>query len=254
MKMENINPNFKDNRWSWFICMSCFFGNLLLGGIKRSFGLALPILKSYFDTNTTAISWVASILEGMYYVVGPLASLIANKIGLGLTNVTGSILTGIGLCISTFVPNVYLMMVTYSIICGLGLGFIYLPASVACNYYFEKRIGLATGISKIGYSIGGIVFPLLSHLIISTAGWKAMFYMFACAALFNCGFGAVVHSISISNRQALYKEIENNDINDYNKNIVENEPRNNKNERSENSEDHKATKSSSIQNKVRTSR
>ena len=254
MKMENINPNFKDNRWSWFICMSCFFGNLLLGGIKRSFGLALPILKSYFDTNTTAISWVASILEGMYYVVGPLASLIANKIGLGLTNVTGSVLTGIGLCISTFAPNVYLMMVTYSIICGLGLGFIYLPASVACNYYFEKRIGLATGISKIGYSIGGIVFPLLSHLIISTAGWKAMFYMFACAALFNCGFGAVVHSISISNRQALYKEIENNDINDYNKNIVENEPRNNKNERSENSEDHKATKSSSIQNKVRTSR
>ena len=110
--MENINPKSKDNKWSWFICMSCFFGNLLLGGIKRSFGLALPIIKSYFDTNTTAISWVASILEGMYYVVGPLASIVANRIGMGLTNFTGSILTGIGLCISTVVPTVYLMMVS----------------------------------------------------------------------------------------------------------------------------------------------
>ena len=101
--MENINPKSMYNKWSWVICMSCFFGNLLLGGIKRSFGLALPILKSYFDTNTTAISWVASILEGMYYVVGPLASIVANRIGMGLTNFTGSILTGIGLCISTVV-------------------------------------------------------------------------------------------------------------------------------------------------------
>ena len=250
MTIENVNQNFRDNKWSWFICMSCFFGNFLLGGIKRSFGLALPILKSYFDTNTTALSWVASILEGMYYVVGPLASVIANKIGLGLTNVTGSILTGIGLFISTFVPNVYLMMATYSIMCGLGLGFIYLPASVACNYYFEKRIGLATGISKIGYSIGGIVFPLLSHLIISTAGWKAMFYMFACAALSNCGFGAVVNFISLSNRQALYKEIESDNATNYNQDIEENEQRNGKNEGSENTEIHKAGKSSSIRNKV----
>ena len=248
--MENINPNSKDSKWSWFICMSCLFGNLLLGGIKRSFGLALPILKSYFDTNTTAISWVASILEGMYYVVGPLASLIANEIGLGLTNVTGSILTGIGLCISTFVPNVYLMMVTYSIICGLGLGFIYMPASVACNYYFEKRVGLATGISKIGYSIGGIVFPLLSHLIIDTAGWKAMFYMFACTSLLNCGFGAVVNSISLSNKQALYKEIESSNATNHDQNILGNEQRNGKIENSENSEIHRAEKSSKIRNKV----
>ena len=87
----------KDKGWSWFICISSFFGNLLIGGIKRSFGLALPIMKSYFNANTTAVSWVASILEGMYYVVGPLASVIANVIGLGFTNVTGSILAAIGL-------------------------------------------------------------------------------------------------------------------------------------------------------------
>ena len=179
---------YKDGVRGWIVCLSCFVGNFILGGIKRSFGLALPSLKSYFDSDTSSLSLVASILEGMYYIVGPFASVSANKFGLRTTSLIGSILTCAGLLISTTATHVVMMILFYSILGGTGLGFIYLPASVACNYYFEKQRGLATGLSKCGYSIGGIVCPLVANLVISNSGWTAMFYMFSFASFVNCGF------------------------------------------------------------------
>ena len=44
-------------------------------------------------------------------------------------------------------PNVPLLMLTYGVIGGFGLGLIYLPAVVAVGYYFESKRALATGIS-----------------------------------------------------------------------------------------------------------
>ena len=70
-----------------------------------------------------------------------------------------------------------------------------MPASVACTYYFEKRRGLARGISKCGYSIGGIVFPVLANAVLNKSGWKAMFYMFSCVSLTNCGFGCLLEPL-----------------------------------------------------------
>ena len=56
-----------------------------------------------------------------------------------------SIVLGIGL--STLSPNVPVLMLTYGVIGGFGLGLIYLPAVVAVGYYFESKRALATGIS-----------------------------------------------------------------------------------------------------------
>ena len=56
-----------------------------------------------------------------------------------------TLLSGIGL--STLSPNVPVLMLTYGVIGGFGLGLIYLPAVVAVGYYFESKRALATGIS-----------------------------------------------------------------------------------------------------------
>ena len=52
-----------------------------------------------------------------------------------------------GLCLSTLSPNVPILMLTYGVIGGFGLGLIYLPAVICVGYYFESKRALATGIS-----------------------------------------------------------------------------------------------------------
>jgi len=45
----------------------------------------------------------------------------------------------VALLLSTRATSVPLLMVTYGILGGFGLGMVYLPATVACGYYFERR-------------------------------------------------------------------------------------------------------------------
>lgn len=59
--------------------------------------------------------------------------------------IAGSVVSCTGIVLSIFAPNVPVLMLTYGVIGGFGLGLIYLPAVVAVGYYFEERRALATG-------------------------------------------------------------------------------------------------------------
>ena len=69
-----------------------------------------------------------------------------NKFGCRPVCIAGAIFSCLSIVLSTFSPNVGVLMLTYGIMGGFGVGCIYLPAVVACGYYFEKRRALATGL------------------------------------------------------------------------------------------------------------
>ena len=111
---------------------------------------------------------------------------------------------------SIFSPNVPVLMLTYGVIGGFGLGLIYLPSVVAVGYYFESKRALATGISVstlefknfvifyggafqvCGSGIGTFVFaPLATHLL-SLYGWKGANLIFAGLCLSCVAFGALM--------------------------------------------------------------
>ena len=63
--------------------------------------------------------------------------------------IAGAIFSCLSIVLSIFSPNVGVLMLTYGIMGGFGVGCIYLPAVVACGYYFEKRRALATGLFSV---------------------------------------------------------------------------------------------------------
>ena len=85
----------------------------------------------------------------------------------------------VGLALSVLSPNVGVLMLTYGVIGGFGLGLIYLPAVVAVGYYFEKRRALATGISVCGSGVGTFLFAPLSTALLNAVDWKAANLVFA---------------------------------------------------------------------------
>ena len=78
----------------------------------------------------------------------------------------GAVLSWASFSLSVMSPSVGLMMVTYGLMGGLGLGLIYLPAIVSVGFYFERRRALATG-DKTRQSIFGSVSPkILSRVTV----------------------------------------------------------------------------------------
>ena len=109
----------------------------------------------------------------------------------------GSLISGLSLLASTFSPNAYVLLLTYGIFSGIGLGLIILPVSIACNYYFDKRRAFATGIAKTGFSLGGFLYPPMTEYLLELFQWKAVVYMYAGIAFASCFFGALVRPLEL---------------------------------------------------------
>ena len=93
-----------------------------------TFGSILPALKEYYGEGTAVISFVGSVLTGLSLVSGPLASALVDRLGLRAVFMIGSILCGTSLIASTFSPNAYILILTYGVLGGIGLGLIILPS------------------------------------------------------------------------------------------------------------------------------
>ena len=158
----------KENITQFFIRISVivFTKYWFSDGLAYSFGVLLPPLVKDFDSNRGTVSWVGSLLCGVYLMSGPIVGGLVNKFGCRFVCILGSVVACIGkksysnfithflispivpgIGLSTLSPNVPVLMLTYGVIGGFGLGLIYLPAVVAVGYYFESKRALATGIS-----------------------------------------------------------------------------------------------------------
>ena len=196
--VKDLKATVPDGGWGWVVCASCLVGWMAIGGICMSYGIILPSLKAHFRQNTVVISLVGSILIGICGVIGPIVASMANRFGLRVVYMIGSITTGISIIAATFTSNAYVFLILYGVIAGFGIGLIMLPVSVGCNYYFDKRRALATGISKTGVSIGGFVFPPLADILLETFDWKAVAYCFATISFISCVFGALIRPLELA--------------------------------------------------------
>lgn len=65
----------------------------------------------------------------------------------------------------------YQILLTYSILGGLGGALLNVPAYGVIAHFFKRRRGLATGIAATAGSVGGIVFPIFLQAVIPKLGF-----------------------------------------------------------------------------------
>jgi len=183
-KDSSSPPPPPDGGWGWVIVGASFLCNMVLDGIGYSFGIFLEPLEKHFEgAGKGKISLVGSILAGFIMLVGPISSFLVNKFGPRLTCMAGACISAAAIFLSTFSPNVYVLMLSYGVIGGLGLGLMYVPAVTAVGYWFEKKRSLVTGISTCGSGFGTIIFaPVVTFLLAST-DWQWTNRIIACFCL-----------------------------------------------------------------------
>ena len=67
---------------NWFI---------FIDGITSSFGVILAPIMTNFDSNRSTVSWIGSLILGVYHLSGPIVSLLVKRFGLRVVSITGRV-------------------------------------------------------------------------------------------------------------------------------------------------------------------
>ncbi|XP_074652647.1 monocarboxylate transporter 12-B-like isoform X2 [Tubulanus polymorphus] len=186
-----VPPVPPDGGWGWVVVIASLFCNIIVDGVCFSFGIFFIAFQEHFHSTTSATSWVGSLLIGIYLIMGPLASALANKFGCRVITIAGAIITTIAFVMAIMAPNIEILIVAYGIFGGIGFGLIYLPSIVIVGFYFERRRAFATGIAVCGSGIGTLVFAPLAESLLEKYDWKGSLLIMAGIVL-NCCIGGAL--------------------------------------------------------------
>lgn len=161
---------------------------------------------------------------------GPFIAALVNRYGYRKIGVIGSFIAAGSCFLTSYTTSLYVCIIAYGIIGGLGYGMIYVPSVIVVSFYFEKWRPLATGISVCGAGVGGIVLPLVLSMILNMNGWQKTFRIMGimtvgcvfCTALYRSL--EPVRIILVNDVEAKEKKDvaeEPGDIEDFNDSFVE---------------------------------
>ena len=155
--------------------------SFILDGVMYSFGLILSEIKKTTNTPDSQGNLLSSFNTGFLFCSGPIVAGLANQFGCRAVIICGAIVTSICYMLTVFSPSIYLMMIFYGIIGGVSTGCTYISSLIIIAEYFDKKRGVATGITMAGSGVGSFMLaPLLSFLI-KKYDWK--FTMSICASI-----------------------------------------------------------------------
>ena len=97
-----------------------------------------------------------------------------------MTGVAGSCLSSTafiitGILLHTGFTNILLYYLITGVMSGLGLGLLYMSAKAIVNEWFDKRLGLATGLANAGSGVGQLALAPLLVLALDHLGLSVTF-------------------------------------------------------------------------------
>ncbi|KAK0721210.1 major facilitator superfamily domain-containing protein [Apiosordaria backusii] len=148
----------------WLVVLGSFCAMLSLYGLINS----AAVFESYFSTNQlkdhspSEIGWIFSLYLFIVFFVGVQVGPIFDRYGSRVIVAVGCLM---------IVLKYYQIILTYSVLGGLGGALLNCPAYGSIAHFFNVRRGFATGIASTAGGIGGVIFPIVLRELLPTIGF-----------------------------------------------------------------------------------
>ena len=127
-------------------------------------------------------AWVGSLAVAAAGLFGPVAGRLTDRFGARAVVMSGAVLSTIGLLLTSLVPSLSLMLLTYGGIFGCGSSLVFIAVYEIVPRYFVKRRSLATGLVATSTGTGLLVMSLVCQALIDAFGWRGAFRGMTCVA------------------------------------------------------------------------
>jgi len=143
--------------------------NMCLGAVYAYSVFKKP-LETLFNATATQGNLPFMIFLAMFALFTFFSGRFIDKLGPRKVMMVGGIVVGLGWILTKFAGSMTMVVITYGIIGGAGVGIVYGgPVSVATKWFPDKK-GLAVGLSLLGFGASAFVTAPLAKSLIASSG------------------------------------------------------------------------------------
>ena len=134
-------------------------------------------------------AWVGSLAISSSGIFGPVAGKLCKRLGPRLMVICGTLLSVAGLLLTTQVPSISWMYLTYGGVFGLGSSAIFISIFLEVPKHFIKRRSLATGLIAMGPGGGLFVMSPIVQVLLDALEWRYTLVTMAGIVSVTCFIG-----------------------------------------------------------------
>ena len=180
----------------WLILTASCFINLCIGSLYAWSVLAGPMAEYLGGLKgVTLTAKDLAIVFTLANSVGPITMIAGGKIndtlGPKIVVLLGGMMFGGGMFLSGFADSVGFLIVTYSLLLGLGLGMVYGATISTCIKFFPDKRGLVGGLTTSTFGISSVIIPPIAAMIISATGPTTAFKVIGAAFIVIIGISSL---------------------------------------------------------------
>lgn len=158
----------------WRLGGSHFINDLMTTGVVPAL---LPLYKEMFHLTYTQAGAILLISSLVSSVMQPIFGVITDHHPKPWLLPMGTLVTGLGLAVTGFVPNFTLLLIAIAV-SGLGSGLFHPEASRGAHLAAGKAKGMAQAIFQVGGNLGQAFGPLMLPLFLLSTGLKGVVWFF----------------------------------------------------------------------------
>lgn len=139
---------------------------LLCLGTVYSWSIFRNPLEILLNINATESLLPFTFALLFFSALMPITGLYIDRIGLRRVTIIGALILGIGYVISSLATNIPMLVLSYGVLGGTGMGITYgIPIVIAARWFPDKK-GLAVGLTVLGFGLSPfLTAPLAKRLI-----------------------------------------------------------------------------------------
>lgn len=163
------------------VCLGAVYAySIFKGPVEKAFSV------SAFQGNLPFMVFLAFFAVTMFF-----GGRIMEKLGPKKLSIIGGIIVSLGWILSSFASSISMLILTYGVIAGSGVGLVYgCPIAVGARWFPDKK-GLAVGLIVAGFGGSALITGKIADILIPSIG------LFSTFLYFGIAFGIILLILSL---------------------------------------------------------
>ncbi|PSN41453.1 hypothetical protein C0J52_14533 [Blattella germanica] len=187
---ESLRP--PEGGWGWMVAFGMALMFISTTGQYLSFGPLFSGILEQLGEQTTGATVIMTALTASVNFTGLVTNHLLHMMSYRKVAVLGGVLFTSGILLTICARSMVHIVVTYSVLAGIGMGLMAPSSYLAINSYFVARRGVAMGLCQAGIGLGFIAIPYLVQAMLDNYGFRGTMLLLGGVAL-NSIVGALLY-------------------------------------------------------------